>query len=225
MEGDFRRNVGMHQVSLCLVCSIFMIASVGIGSWRLDLRTQISSLLLWHYALVHGGPRLIIGEGMASLPITPAQSILAGCPVSIAFAQLYLWQSLQYVHSNFRPVQVCSWVDDISFDLVGKDCKSLSKYMTKIFRALQTNLRLNNFTINKDKSGFLCNTLALTKAMKKEVQQDPDMPHVKDAVRDLGFGAAAGRLRRIPAQKSRQQKGKRASADCAPHQRSQVHHH
>lgn len=146
---------------------------------------------------------------MVSQPIVPAQSILAGCPVSIAFAKVYLWQTLQHISKSFRPVKISSWVDDISLDLVGKDCKSLSAYMSRIFQDLRQRLKHKNLTINTDKSGFLCNTLALHKAMKAQTRKEPNMPQVKDTIRDLGLDSTAGRLRRIPVQRSRQLKGRR----------------
>eukprot|EP00959_Pyramimonas_sp_CCMP1952_P176349 3684972-Pyramimonas_sp.AAC.1 len=62
--------------------------------------------LLYLGFLVHAAPRVLEVGGFASDIIAPECSIVAGCMQSMSWVKIYIYELLDSVHVQFRPVAI-----------------------------------------------------------------------------------------------------------------------
>ena len=142
-----------------------------------------------------------------SRPPFPYQ-VLHHCRVpSVGLAKVYLWQTCSQIYQIHPSLVVSSWVDDISIDMVGKSPQFVAKILAQVLNKLDIKLQELNLILSKHKSGFLVSSNELKKALKEALPKDA--PAIKGVLKDLGCDSTGGRLRRLPTQKARLQKGKR----------------
>ena len=62
----------------------------------------------------HMGPRAFKeGKFISSWFLPSGLSILAGCLTSVSLTGALLYDTLDHMHRQFRPIQIKSWVDDL----------------------------------------------------------------------------------------------------------------
>eukprot|EP00959_Pyramimonas_sp_CCMP1952_P255354 5333497-Pyramimonas_sp.AAC.1 len=60
---------------------------------------------------IHRGPRRLRAEGVVSKLVCPDRFLIAGCNQSVDLAKLSLWQVLESMHADYRPLDLSMWVD------------------------------------------------------------------------------------------------------------------
>ena len=78
---------------------------------------------------VHLAGRCLSDGDHHSQLVYPACSILAGCMRSISFTRLYLFEFLQKLHDEWKPMVFSTWVDDVVQRQHGKDEEALGLSM------------------------------------------------------------------------------------------------
>ena len=69
---------------------------------------------------VHRAPGRLRAEGVVSKVTGPSRSLIAGCNQSVDLSKLALWQVLESMHAEFRPLELPTWVDDIGRAGIGR---------------------------------------------------------------------------------------------------------
>eukprot|EP00959_Pyramimonas_sp_CCMP1952_P414551 8685843-Pyramimonas_sp.AAC.1 len=75
--------------------------------------------LLYLGVLIHESPRVLEVGGFVSDMIPPGRGSLAGCMQSMSWVKIYLYEILDLAQVQYRPVQVKSYVDDITQSQAG----------------------------------------------------------------------------------------------------------
>ena len=164
-------------------------------------------IIMHHAMIIHAAPRWLCAESQADHPFHTRYSIIAGCPFSVTLAKVYLWQTCSQIYQIHPSLVVSSWVDDISIDMVGKSSQFVAKILAQVLNKLDIKVQELNLILSKHKSGFLVSSNELKKAFKEIFPKNA--PAIKGVLKDLGCDSTGGRLRRLPTQKARLQKGKR----------------
>ena len=154
---------------------------------------------------LYGGPRLLQAEGIAGNPTHYAKGILQGCPQAPAISKLVLYKPLQELSRLHPAVALQTWVDDVSYDVVGSDPDYVAREAILAYRTLNRLLMEAGLKVNKDKTEFLSSSKETAKALQINLTEEDPRHH--NVLRDLGVDATAARHRRVAQTKKRFLKG------------------
>ena len=155
---------------------------------------------------LYTGPRLIQAEGIAGNPTYYEKGILQGCPQAPAIAKLVLFRPLRDLVQTHPAVQLQTWVDDVSYDIKGRDPDYVAREAILAFRTLKQRLEQAGLKINSDKTGFLTSSKEAAKAL--DINLQPGDPQHHNVLRDLGIDATNSKRRRVAQIKKRYLKGR-----------------
>ena len=184
---------------------------------RFALKREFPPGLLALAIPVHAGPRVLMAEGMHSLPVWPERGILPGCSLSVSLTKLYLWDTLEALQQHRGLIDSSTWVDDLSFDLVGSDPPILAQQALALFDKLSACICDVELLISIKKSGFLVSHVAVKRELESllaaaSARNGTKYPKVCTAMKDLGVQTTLNRCRRVGVQRQRIQKGLRRAS-------------
>jgi hypothetical protein len=156
--------------------------------------------------LVHTSARTIKQRKCYSKIVIPDRSIIAGCLQSVAWTRLYLYDILQEVHNDYKPVQVKTFVDDLSQFMFGTTGQVVD-LMTRCAKTLKDNLEANGGRVSPTKVVLLASPTSLRKELEGTLRKAGIKVKGKSSGRDLGLDASLGRVRRLKVYKERLFKG------------------
>jgi hypothetical protein len=146
--------------------------------------------------MVHQAARALRAGEAYSEPILPAQSILAGCGLSVSWTRAVLFSMLEVAHRRY-PVEhyfVDSWVDDLSSVIQGTTqmCKDI---------AVETGVQLAGAAkqlglVISEKSKVIFNRPGVAKQVALRLQEEGVPVTAAMLTKDLGIGTGACSSRR-----------------------------
>ena len=167
LKAEIGKHQGIHTVS-CL-------ADLTCSYDTVQLDHLIEPAVELHYPPLHlklalglyTGPRLIQAEGSAGNPKYYEEyekGILQGCP---RHPQWPNWSSsgLRALVQEHPAVQLQTWVDDVSFNMKGRDTDYVAREAVLAFRTLKRHLEASGLKINSDKTGFITSSKEAAKAL------------------------------------------------------------
>ena len=207
----------MLQSELCKhndIHTVTCLADLSCFYDTVDLDKLIQPARELEYPLLHlkmaidlyRGPRVIQAEGIATDPQHYRKGILQGCPQAPAIAKLVLYKPLLALQRQHPAALLQTWVDDVSFDVRGRDPIYVAQEALQSYRCLHEALTEAGLKLNTDKTGFITSSKETAVALKAILQ--PGDPELYDVFRDLGIDATAAKRRRVPQVRKRFTKGR-----------------
>lgn len=205
LKAEVRKHQGIHTVT-CLADLSCFYDTVNLDhiiepAAELNYPPVHLKLALDLYSL----PRLLQAEGIAGNPTHYAKGILQGCPQAPAISKLVLYEPLQALGRLHPAVALQTWVDDVSFDVVGTDPDFVAREAVMAYRSLNKLLTEAGLKVNTDKTGFISSSKETAKALQLNLTDQGPQHH--NVLRDLGVDATAARHRRVAQTKKRFLKG------------------
>ena len=207
----------MLQSELCKhndIHTVTCLADLSCFYDTVDLDKLIQPARELEYPLLHlkmaidlyRGPRVIQAEGIATDPQHYRKGILQGCPQAPAIAKLVLYKPLLSLQRQHPAALLQTWVDDVSFDVRGRDPTYVAQEALQSYRCLHAALTEAGLKLNTEKTGFITSSKETATALKAILQ--PGDPEHYDVFRDLGIDATAAKRRRVPQVRKRFSKGR-----------------
>ena len=131
-------------------------------------------------------------------------SILAGCGCSVDFTRALLYNLMDKIHADYRPMQASTWVDDIAQVVTGTPATAVS-LASLSGAALARALQQKGLTISA-KSTFVATTKAHAIAVQQYLADAGFAVQVSAVGQDLGADFVAGGTRRVTMQGTRLRK-------------------
>ena len=130
-------------------------------------------------------PRRIKTDVCVSEVLKPTVSLIAGCWQAVDFSRLALWDVLEHLHAQYRPLDLGSWVDDLGHTEIGPEALVISRTVA-VSRQLVRGLRAQGFTMSP-KSAILTSAGKITKAVVEQLKSSGIDLTAARQVRDLGI--------------------------------------
>ena len=200
------KHQGIHTVSCLADLSCFYV-TVNLDN-IIEPAARILQYPVLHlkFALdLYSGPRTIQAEGISGDPKHYQRGILQGCPQAPAISKLILYRPLKQLVQTHPAVSLQTWVDDVSYDIQGRDPAYVAREALLAFRALKAGLEAAGLVINTDKTGFITSAKEVSKELTMLLT--PQNPAHYDVLRDLGVDATGTRRRRVMQVRKRFHKG------------------
>lgn len=175
VKQNYSKDLGIQQGSILLDLKHFYDTVCRQKLLEAGRKHGFPPMLLHHAMVVHGGPRFLCAEGQSSQAVHTERSIIAGCPFSVALAKLYLWETCSLVYCIHPSLRVCSWVDDISVDVIGRSPRQVADRMVKVFQTLQASLKEAKLQLSPNKSGIVVNTRELKHCLQQVANKVPQV--------------------------------------------------
>jgi hypothetical protein len=164
----------------------------------LALQAGFPPRILYLAMQVHQGYRRF-KEGNAVGPIMRpvGKSILAGCKTSVGLTRTLLYQTLERLHRDYKPVTLSTWVDDIAHTVHGP-AQIIGAKLVDSAISLAESLTALGCTIST-KTKVVCSTASLTDSVVQQLALRGLVLQGSEHARDLGVDTTQGkRYRRIP---------------------------
>ena len=154
---------------------------------------------------LYRGPRVIQAEGIATDPTLP-QGHLTRLSTSSCYSQACALQAPSCTPTATSSSTSPNLVDDVSFDVRGRDPIYVAQEALQSYRCLHSALTEAGLKLNSEKTGFITSSKETTTALKAILQ--PGDPEHYDVFRDLDIDATAAKRRRVPQVRKRFTKGR-----------------
>jgi hypothetical protein len=155
--------------------------------------------------IAHTSPRRIKAGGCFSDEIHPEVSIIAGCTRSVAWSRCILFETLQKLHDDYRPMVCQTWVDDMSARVQGAKSLAIHQGVAGAVFLIK-NLTALGMKIST-KSTILGSNSEVRDKVQQVIEQRTGLTlKTAERARDLGVDATVARKRSIKTQKDRLKK-------------------
>ena len=150
---------------------------------------------------VHMATRRLRAGGTHSGEIYPTTSIVAGCTRSVCWSRCLLYQVLDDLHKNYRPLEVQSWVDDLAARVSHTREIAIAKAVEGSV-ALVEGLRARGCKLSPKSVVIASNPKVAKEVVEKLGQRGIQVGSALRA-RDLGSDCSAASRRTVQVQKGR----------------------
>ena len=153
-------------------------------------------------AIMHRAARVLKAEGTFSEPLVVTRSILAGCTQSVDWTRAFLYDLLDQVHKDHRPVQVRSFVDDLALRVQGVKGAVVQRAVSAA-GALLKGLEDRGAKVSREKTVVMASSRQLEKQVQEGLAGEGFQIQTATTARDLGGDAQVRGRRRIPVARGR----------------------
>ena len=168
----------------------------------LALERHFNPWLLSLALKVHLGPRAFKeGRFISGWFESSGTSLLAGCLTSCGLTKPLLYDMLDALHRDYRPITIKTWIDDI-FQLHTSRKEITQPHAKKAALQLVALARRKRLQISS-KSSITSSDPELAQRIQKDLAAEGIHLQVENSSKDLGVDFAGGGRRRIPVQQLR----------------------
>ena len=169
LKAEISKHQGLHTVS-CLADLSCFYDTVNLDHIIEPARALQYPALHLKFALdLYAGRRTIQAEGISGDPKHYQRGILQGCPQAPAISKLILYRPLKQLVQTHPAVSLQTLVDDVSYDIQGRDPAYVAREALLAFRTLRAELEAASLRINTDKTGFITSTKEVSKVFSTAV--------------------------------------------------------